>query len=362
MSCFIIISLQLNVFNKLLEQKKVLMNIDFNINLLKYAKSQNDNNFNQFNFGQIGSKSKIINFKGKPEVKVCGVHDKPSILAAISAAREAKADNLIIGLLLGITHSSKEKVLTEKAPELIKYIKTNSFSMNIPVKVACVTHLKSSYELVNLINKISKDSLEGDNGLKKIAKTASDYYGYSDTSKLTSSIFDIIQIHDDMPIEEIKRVKETFPDIKIIKAMHVPKKGESYKLDELITKAVNLAKNSCIDGLLLDSSNLSQNQIGGTGLTNDWNIAKVIIDEVHNKTGKPVALAGGLSPDNVFEAIKTTHADIIDANSGYRFDRKDNYWRNTSPKESSPKDPFAIFSILNQVKKINTKYNLTKES
>ncbi|MFA5880507.1 MAG: phosphoribosylanthranilate isomerase [Candidatus Margulisiibacteriota bacterium] len=298
-----------------------------------------------------------VSFGGNPEVKMCGTHDKPSILAAMTAAKEAKADNLMIGLLLGITHESKEKVKTEDAPDLIKYAKELSFNLNTPVKLACVTHLTKSDELINLITTIEKNSLNGKDGLINKAEQAKKDFGYQNTEKMTSKIFDVIQIHDSMPMEEIAKVKKAFPEKSIIKAVHVPKQGESYNLDELVNQAIGIAQKPFVDGLLLDSSNLAANQIGGTGLTNNWDVARAIIDTVHSQTGKPVALAGGLNPDNVTQSIEKTHADMIDANSGYRFDRKGGFWKPSNKQETSPKDTFAVYNILNQSKKLDTNFS-----
>ena len=47
---------------------------------------------------------------------------------------------------------------------------------------------------------------------------------------------------------------------------------------------------------------------GGTGLLSDWSIAKRIRD-----LGKPLFLAGGLSPDNVREAITVVKPYAVDA-------------------------------------------------
>ncbi|MCX5797329.1 MAG: hypothetical protein NTY77_17695 [Elusimicrobia bacterium] len=255
-----------------------------------------------------------------PGVKVCGVNEKASVLAALSAARSAQADNLIIGLLVGITHFSREKVATKDAPELVRYIRDTSKSMGVPVRIAFVTHAVRAASLIGMIGRIARRVQPGRAG--------------------RSSPADIIQIHDAMPLGEIAKVKKAFPGSKIIKALSLPRTGEPADLGGLLAQAVALASQPFIDGLLLDSANPARDQIGGTGLTNDWNVARSIIDRVHEQTGKPVALAGGLNPENATAAFAATHADMLDANSGFRLD----------PEHSALKDPAAIFSVLRQMK------------
>ena len=67
--------------------------------------------------------------------------------------------------------------------------------------------------------------------------------------------------------------------------------------------------------------NLKTNQVGGTGLTHDWNKS----NEMVKKLNKPTFLAGGLNPDNVKEAIKTAEPYGVDVNSGCKneFGKKD---------------------------------------
>ena len=47
---------------------------------------------------------------------------------------------------------------------------------------------------------------------------------------------------------------------------------------------------------------------GGNGLTFDWTIL--------NRRPRPFMLAGGLTPDNVAEAIRVTGAAMVDVSSG----------------------------------------------
>lgn len=70
------------------------------------------------------------------------------------------------------------------------------------------------------------------------------------------------------------------------------------------------------DFYLLDSFNLKTNQVGGTGLTHDWNQSRELIKQLD----KPTFLAGGLNPENVETAIKLAKPYGVDVNSGCKND------------------------------------------
>ena len=82
-------------------------------------------------------------------------------------------------------------------------------------------------------------------------------------------------------------------------------------------------------GILIDSHALGK--AGGTGETFDW-------DLLPKNYSKPIILAGGLTPDNVAEAIKQTSVYALDLSSGV---------------ESSPgiKSKEKIDRLMNNVKK-----------
>jgi phosphoribosylanthranilate isomerase len=64
------------------------------------------------------------------------------------------------------------------------------------------------------------------------------------------------------------------------------------------------------DGLLVDST--TETGMGGTGETHDWERTRTIARAVDT----PVVLAGGLTPDNVREAVATVDPFAVDVASG----------------------------------------------
>jgi phosphoribosylanthranilate isomerase len=64
-----------------------------------------------------------------------------------------------------------------------------------------------------------------------------------------------------------------------------------------------------VDALLLDT--YTDSQRGGTGRTFDWSLA------VRAKSlGRPIILSGGLTPENVQDAIRAAQPDAVDVASG----------------------------------------------
>lgn len=79
-------------------------------------------------------------------------------------------------------------------------------------------------------------------------------------------------------------------------------------INESAERMVRLAPGA--DRLLLDA--FHRLAYGGTGLTVDWDVAA----EVVRKSPIPVVLAGGLTPDNVAEAIQIVRPFGVDVSSG----------------------------------------------
>ena len=94
--------------------------------------------------------------------------------------------------------------------------------------------------------------------------------------------------------------------------------------------------------ILLDAH--ASDSYGGTGQTLDWNMIR---DERDRLLGLPLILAGGLTPDNVAEAIATARPDAVDVASGV---------------ESSPgkKDPAKVRDFVAAAKEAFAHLGATK--
>lgn len=108
-------------------------------------------------------------------------------------------------------------------------------------------------------------------------------------------LIDIIQLHGDESDEDILSVK-TLTKKPVIKAFRITSKEDIQKIES-----------SHADMVLLDAGT-------GTGESFDWELIKDI--------KRDYILAGGLTPDNVTNAIITLHPYGVDVSSGIETDDK----------------------------------------
>ena len=108
-----------------------------------------------------------------------------------------------------------------------------------------------------------------------------------------------VQLHGDESPEFCDLLRQYLPGVEIIKALRV-------KTPETLEKAAIYAAH--VDTLLLDAYH--PNQLGGTGKTIDWTSLKQF------QPSCPWLLAGGLTPDNILDALKYLQPNGIDLSSG----------------------------------------------
>lgn len=174
---------------------------------------------------------------------------------------EAGAD--IIGVLVGQEHFSNDFVDKIAAKQIVEFV-------NGRCDISLVTHLTNADEIICLTKFIGNN---------------------------------MIQLHSDIDESEVEKIVNELPNIKLVRLIHVSTDGficTDYK------------RMKYADYYLLDSFNIKTNQVGGTGLTHDWNKSHELIKILN----KPTFLAGGLNPNNVKEAIKIVRPYGVDVNSG----------------------------------------------
>jgi phosphoribosylanthranilate isomerase len=120
-----------------------------------------------------------------------------------------------------------------------------------------------------------------------------------------------IQICDHLTHGTHRDLKTALPGISIVQVVHVTG-------PESLDEAARVAPH--VDAILLDSGNqkLAVKELGGTGRTHDWALSRAIRERI----SIPLFLAGGLTPENVGQAIEEVGPFGLDLCSGVRTDGK----------------------------------------
>ena len=211
-------------------------------------------------------------------VKICGLTREEDLAIAVSMGADA------VGFLVGVPESPRNLTL-KRAENLLSKVP-------IFIDKVVVTPPKSIEWL-----------LEVNNMLKPSA----------------------IQIHGKNELDS-KIIQNSIKDTRLIKTIYVTKNS----LNKKIIKDLKT-----FDAILLDSFN--KTQYGGTGKVHDWKLSRQIKKALEPI---PVILAGGLTPDNIKEAILTVKPYAVDVASGV---------------ESNPgiKDDKKIRTFIENAKQIN---------
>jgi len=100
--------------------------------------------------------------------------------------------------------------------------------------------------------------------------------------------------------EAVADLRSSLPGVAIMQAIAVTG-----------AEAVDLARSyePVVDFLILDSVDAEIPGVGAAGVVHDWEVSAAIVREV----GVPVILAGGLSPDNVADAIVAVNPWGVDS-------------------------------------------------
>jgi len=186
----------------------------------------------------------------KVRVKICGLTREEDLAIAVAAGADA------VGFVVGVP-SSPRNISLEKAKKLIRRVP-------IFVKSVLVMVPTSVGALLNTYEKLGPDA---------------------------------IQIHGEN-LPEASPLRERLPSTLLIRAIH----ANPVNALEVASEA-----SKSFDAILLDSS--AHGRYGGTGVVHDWELSKRVNQVIHPK---PLILAGGLSPENVKDAIRTVQPYAVD--------------------------------------------------
>lgn len=119
------------------------------------------------------------------------------------------------------------------------------------------------------------------------------------TRILESGAIDHAQLHGDESVEEVNALLQK--GLSVYKALGIK---DSAALDNIVSYPG--------DTILLDA--YAPSEYGGTGEAFDWNLGRLAVERFADQ--KKIILAGGLTPDNIAEAIQQVRPFAIDTASG----------------------------------------------
>jgi len=134
-----------------------------------------------------------------------------------------------------------------------------------------------------------------------------------------------VQLHGDESPEFARTLfrhggRRTRAQMRVFKTLHVTNGIEGIAREFLMSR--------CVDGFLLDSvvhnATTGETERGGTGQTFDWYRANEFLPGVQRETR--VIVAGGLSPANVGDAVRTLQPWGVDVCSGVELEPGNKDW------------------------------------
>ncbi|WP_455279247.1 phosphoribosylanthranilate isomerase [[Eubacterium] cellulosolvens] len=210
-------------------------------------------------------------------VKICGITRYEDLTVAIDAGAD------LIGFIVGVT-SSKRNLDLAKAKELISKVHND-------VSSVAVTVFRKKEELTRICDELQADYL---------------------------------QIHGDYH-RILKSFPETLPKKRMIGAIN----GRNPDASEFALRISDM-----FHAILLDTS--TNDGLGGTGIIHDWNLSREIRDAIYPNR---LILAGGLTPENVEDAIEKVRPYCVDVSTGIE-------------KKPGIKDHKKIFDFVSRAKEI----------
>ncbi len=115
-----------------------------------------------------------------------------------------------------------------------------------------------------------------------------------------------VQLHGEVPVRHLEQLKARAPRLRIIKSLIVGR-AEEPDLIELMQSAAPY-----VDSFITDTFDPSTGASGATGKVHDWTVSRRIVEAA----GRPVILAGGLTPENVGAAIDQVRPAGVDVHTG----------------------------------------------
>lgn len=128
------------------------------------------------------------------------------------------------------------------------------------------------------------------------------------------TLHDLLHIHDTLQPAALQlHGDESAELVQQLKARGIEVWGVAAGTTEVVRQRASSLREAGADTILVDARHESAAGIiyGGTGQTSDWQLARELVEQ-----GMRINLAGGLTPENVAEAIHVTQPWMVDVISG----------------------------------------------
>ena len=116
----------------------------------------------------------------------------------------------------------------------------------------------------------------------------------------------IVQLHGDIHRNEIERLETLDPSLTVIKSLVVGRH------DEKTLEAMLGELSPFVDVFITDTFDPITGASGATGKVHDWRVSRRLVE----LSNRPVILAGGLTPENVKQAILEVRPNGVDSHTG----------------------------------------------
>jgi phosphoribosylanthranilate isomerase len=116
----------------------------------------------------------------------------------------------------------------------------------------------------------------------------------------------IVQLHGDVALEELFRLREIAPGLTVIKSLVVGLHPVPV-LEQMVREL-----SPQVDGFITDTFAPDTGASGATGRTHDWAVSRRLVE----LSERPVILAGGLTPANVGRAVAEVRPAGVDVHTG----------------------------------------------
>jgi phosphoribosylanthranilate isomerase len=116
----------------------------------------------------------------------------------------------------------------------------------------------------------------------------------------------IVQLHGEITPGALGRLKSADPELAVVKSLVVGRKAPAALEADVVLLS------PLVDAFITDTFDPATGASGATGRTHDWDVSRRLVE----LSPRPVILAGGLTPDNVAEAIRRVGPAGVDAHTG----------------------------------------------